>query len=62
MILFEKILLHFCLKSFYWSLHCDKKCRLRILRAYTSFKKVGTSSLIEVYVYMLVFDLATPEE
>jgi len=35
---FERILLHFCLKSLYWSLHCYKKWGLRSLKA-LEFKK-----------------------
>ena len=41
-ILFDGILLHFCLESFYWLLHCDKKWGggLRSLKA-SEFKKWG---------------------
>jgi len=56
-VLFERILAHICLESFYWSLQCDKKWGLRNLKA-LEFKKWGgelePSSLIEVYAYACV--------
>ena len=53
-ILFERKLFHLCLKSFYWSLHCDKKWGAQKHESLGVKKSGGLepSSLIEVYDYV----------